>query len=59
MDKKYVQFLKVDLRIDKKNEKTSLQHNGVISIFIKLKVLLKVFLYFFEKDLGVFYVIHI
>ena len=59
MDKKYVQFLNLDLRIDKKNEKMTLEHNGLISIFIKLKVLLKNFLYFFEKDLGVFYVIHI
>jgi hypothetical protein len=37
----------------------TLEHNGAISNFIKLKALLKIFLYFFEKDLGVFYVIHI
>ena len=35
MDKKYVQFLKVDLRIVKKNEKMSLQHNGLYLIFEK------------------------
>ena len=35
MDKKYVQFLNLDLRIGKKNEKMSLQHNGLFYNFEK------------------------
>jgi hypothetical protein len=43
MDKKYVQFLYIDLRIEKKNEKTSIQHKGLNLIYKNIKVLLKVF----------------
>ena len=35
----------------------TLKHNAVIYNFGFLKVLLKVFLYFFKKDLGEFFVI--
>ena len=54
--KKYVHFLFFDLRIVKKNEKITLDHNALIYNFGFLKVLLNFLFLFFEKDLGTFYV---
>jgi hypothetical protein len=54
--KKYVHFLFFDLRIVKKNEKFTLDHNGLICNFCFIKVLLNFLFLFFEKYLGTFYV---